>query len=60
MADKVKNPCKGVCQFHNSQCLGCFRTLIERCDWATYNEEIKARIVRDLKFRELRARRKAA
>ena len=43
----VPSPCIGICQSNDKgQCLGCFRTRLERQSWTSINSDEKQKIIK--------------
>jgi len=43
----VPSPCIGICQSNDKgQCLGCFRTRVERQSWTKINSDEKQKIIK--------------
>ncbi|XPF96458.1 DUF1289 domain-containing protein [Colwellia sp. RE-S-Sl-9] len=43
----VPSPCVGICQSNDKgQCLGCFRTRVERQTWTNINSDEKQKVIK--------------
>ncbi|WP_077343342.1 DUF1289 domain-containing protein [Pseudocolwellia agarivorans] len=43
----VPSPCVGICQLNDKgQCLGCFRTRVERQTWTNINSDEKQKVIK--------------
>ncbi|RLD54961.1 MAG: DUF1289 domain-containing protein [Bacteroidetes bacterium] len=53
MAQLIKNPCRQICKYDETQvCTGCQRTMEETREWKHYPEKEKAKILRKASERE--------
>jgi len=57
----VPSPCIGICQLNDKgQCLGCFRTRVERQTWTSINSDEKQKVIKRCLQRKKRLDNKAA
>jgi len=55
----VPSPCVGICQSNDKgQCLGCFRTRVERQTWTNVNSDEKQKIIKRALQRKKRIEKK--
>lgn len=58
----AQSPCLGICAINQAEgaCIGCFRTIDEITDWLDFDEDGRARVLRELPAREARFRANSA
>ena len=55
----VPSPCISICQLNDKgQCLGCYRTRVERQTWTTVSSDDKQKIIKRCSQRKKRAENK--
>jgi predicted Fe-S protein YdhL (DUF1289 family) len=54
MGRKIESPCIDVCTLDpaKSVCIGCLRTIEEIVAWASYSDEVRSRIMKQLPDRK--------
>ncbi len=49
----IPSPCTGLCSLDVEDiCVGCYRTLVEICDWLDYSEEQRAEAYQHIEQRK--------
>jgi uncharacterized protein len=54
MGRKIESPCVEVCTLDRAKnvCVGCLRTIDEIVVWASYSDEVRGRIMKELPDRK--------